>query len=57
MNTLEVVNAYKSLTFVERAFRSLLEHKPEAIDDWANALRRRFDNRPVAVCLETRRGR
>ncbi len=34
----------------------VLEHKPEAIDDWANALRRRFDNRPVAVCLETRRG-
>ena len=34
----------------------LLEHKPEAIDDWANGLRLRFANRPVAVCLETRRG-
>jgi len=39
----------------EREF-SVLEHKPEAIDDWANDLRRRFDDRPVAVCLETRRG-
>jgi transposase len=39
----------------EREF-CVLEHKPEAIDDWANALRRRFDNQPVAVCLEQRRG-
>jgi hypothetical protein len=35
---------------------SVLEHKPEVIDDWANGLRRRFANRPVAVCLETRKG-
>lgn len=35
---------------------SVLEHKPEAIDDWANGLRRRFGNRPVAVCVETRKG-
>lgn len=38
----------------KRGFR-VLEQKPEAIDDWANELRRRFDNRPVAVCLEQRR--
>ena len=34
----------------------VLEHRPEAIDDWANALRSRFGNRPVAVCLEQRKG-
>jgi transposase len=34
----------------------VLEHRPEAIDDWANALRVRFGNRPVAVCLEQRKG-
>jgi transposase len=34
----------------------VLEHRPEAIEEWANALRSRFDNRPVAVCLEQRKG-
>ena len=34
----------------------VLEHRPEAIDDWANELRERFDNRPVAVCVELRKG-
>jgi transposase len=34
----------------------VLEHCPEAIDDWANGLRIRFGNRPVAVCLEQRKG-
>ncbi len=34
---------------------SVLEHRSEAIEDWANALRRRFDNRPVAVCIESRK--
>ena len=29
---------------------SVLEHKPEAIEDWANALRLRFDGKPVAIC-------
>jgi len=28
----------------------VLEHRPEAIEDWANGLRVRFENRPVAVC-------
>jgi transposase len=39
----------------KREFR-VLEHRPEAIDEWANELRVRFDNRPVAVCLEQRKG-
>jgi len=39
----------------EREF-SVLEHGPEAIDEWANALRVRFSNQPVAVCLEQRKG-
>jgi transposase len=34
----------------------VLEHRPEAIDEWANELRVRFDNQPVAVCLEQRKG-
>jgi transposase len=34
----------------------VLAHTPEAIDDWAVGLRRRFENRPVAVCLEQRKG-
>jgi len=34
----------------------VLEHRPEAIDEWANGLRVRFDNRPIAVCLEQRKG-
>ena len=39
----------------KREFR-VLEHRPEAIEDWANALRSRFVNRLVAVCLEQRKG-
>jgi hypothetical protein len=39
----------------EREF-SVLEHGPEAIGEWANALRVRFSNQPVAVCLERVRG-
>jgi len=35
---------------------AVLEHRPEAIEEWANGLRTRFGNRPVAVCLEQRRG-
>ena len=34
----------------------VLEHRPEAIEEWANALRSRFGNRQVAVCLEQRKG-
>src|SRR5262245_24226485 len=34
----------------------VLPHTPEAIDDWASQLRRRFGNRPVAVCLEQSKG-
>ena len=34
---------------------SVLEHKPEAIEDWANDLRMRFDGRPVAICIESRK--
>jgi transposase len=33
-----------------------LEHSPQAIDEWATALRARFHGRPVAVCLEQSRG-
>lgn len=34
---------------------SVLPHKAEAIDDWANDLRERFQGRPVAVCIESRK--
>lgn len=35
---------------------ALLRHSPEAIDEWATALRARCDGKPVAVCLEQSRG-
>jgi transposase len=46
------------LQVADRAEREylVLEHRPEAIEDWANDLRSRFDSRPVAVCLEQRKG-
>ena len=34
----------------------VLEHSPEAINEWAAALRARFSGRPVALCLEQSRG-
>lgn len=40
---------------VEREFL-VIEHRPEAIDEWANTLRVRFENLPIAVCLEQRKG-
>ena len=35
---------------------SVIEHRPTVIDAWARALRKRFDGRPVAVCLELSQG-
>ncbi|MCA1850320.1 MAG: IS110 family transposase [Acidobacteria bacterium] len=35
---------------------SVLPHSPQEIDEWATALRARFQGRPVAVCLEQSRG-
>lgn len=35
---------------------AILRHAPEAIGEWATALRARFDGRAVAVCLEQARG-
>lgn len=35
---------------------SVIEHRPTVIDTWARALRKRFDGRPVAVCLELAQG-
>ena len=32
------------------------KNTPEALEDWAGGLYRRFDGRPVAVCLEQSRG-
>jgi transposase len=36
--------------------QAVLKHTPEAIDDWAVELRRRFDGRPIGICLEQSRG-
>ena len=41
----------------EKRESSTLEHTPEAIEAWASALRRRFDGKPVAICLELNQGR
>ena len=35
---------------------AVLAHKPEAIDEWARALRVRFAGRRVAICLEQKKG-
>jgi transposase len=34
----------------------VLEHLPERIDEWARALRKRFNGRPVAIALELFKG-
>ena len=34
----------------------VLEHRPDAIDAWAQSLRTRFNGQPVAVCLELNKG-
>lgn len=36
--------------------KSVIEHRPTVIDAWACELRKRFDGRPVAVCLELSQG-
>ena len=36
--------------------RSVLAHRPEAIEHWALSLRERFAGRPIAVCLEIAKG-
>lgn len=33
-----------------------VEHRPDAVDDWARQLRKRFDGRPVALALELAKG-
>ena len=35
---------------------AILPHRPEAIEEWAGALRQRFAGRPVAVSLELAKG-
>jgi transposase len=35
---------------------SVLPHRPERMAQWAQALRQRFEGRPIAVCLELRQG-
>jgi transposase len=35
---------------------SVLKHQPEAIDAWAKDLQKRFCGKPIAVCLEQKRG-
>jgi Transposase len=36
--------------------RSVIAHRPEAIERWAHGLRERFAGEPIAVCLEIARG-
>ena len=36
--------------------RSVIVHSPEAIDEWARALRERFGGQPIAVALELWQG-
>lgn len=34
----------------------LIQHTPESIDAWALALQTRFNNQPIAICLELKAG-
>ena len=34
----------------------VLEHKPEAIDEWVRTLRQRFQGKPIAIALELDKG-
>lgn len=34
----------------------IIQHSPEAIDEWALELQKRFENNPVAICLELKAG-
>ena len=36
--------------------QTTIKHTPEALNDWALALRTRFQGQPLAVCLEQSRG-
>ncbi len=40
----------------EERERRVVEHRPEAIDEWAGALRVRFGGQPVAIALEQHKG-
>ena len=34
----------------------ILQHKPEAIDEWVRTLRQRFQGKPIAIALELDKG-
>jgi len=34
----------------------VISSKPDAIDDWANSLKKRYPDKPVAVCCELKKG-
>jgi hypothetical protein len=39
-----------------RREQTIVKHPPQALQEWALALRQRFAGRPIAVCLEQSRG-
>lgn len=49
-------SAYVLPTNGGQAQHAEVNHAPEAIAEWVGQLRRQFEGRPVAVCLETSRG-
>jgi len=40
----------------DRRESAVLQHRPDAIEQWARSLRQRFAGRPIAVCLEIAKG-
>jgi hypothetical protein len=34
----------------------VINHSPESIEEWALALQKRFNNQPIAICLELKAG-
>ena len=43
-------------TSTNRREASTIQHSPQAIDEWATSLRKRFAGQKIAVCLEQSRG-
>lgn len=35
---------------------SVIQHSPESIEEWALSLQKRFNNQPIAICLELKAG-
>lgn len=44
------------VTDTQKVEHKVIENTPEAVDEWVQKLRERFEGQPVAICLEQSRG-